>query len=281
MDVNTNGGGNKKVVDPIEDFVEMENELAIDLCNFIDNSLSSLKKVLFGSGLLTPTIQSMAMSLLSTTVPMDWQKRWDRGPDKPLSWLRELIRKRVSLMQWRTRAHQGNLLGQALTLGDLFHPATFLNALRQQSARQLNRAIDQVKLACTWSTADTSMGKNSSSSSSASSQSQDLKRLSPVVCTLNGLLLQGAGFVNSLQEAAPEANEIVPAPPVHIGFVPKDASWATSEEAQDDNNPLLSIPVYLTPTREDFLVELDMKVGRASPSQWILSGVALFLSEEV
>jgi dynein heavy chain 2 len=31
-------------------------------------------------------------------------------------------------------------------LSDLFHPETFLNALRQRSARQLKQAIDELKL---------------------------------------------------------------------------------------------------------------------------------------
>ena len=33
-----------------------------------------------------------------------------------------------------------------LSLSDLFHPETFLNALRQKAARQLKYAIDELKL---------------------------------------------------------------------------------------------------------------------------------------
>ena len=37
--------------------MDLEVELAHELCTQVDSSLSSLKKVLFGSGLLTPGIQ--------------------------------------------------------------------------------------------------------------------------------------------------------------------------------------------------------------------------------
>jgi len=47
----------KAVPKPVDDFVEMESELSSDVCSLVDSSLSALKKVLFGSGLLTPGIQ--------------------------------------------------------------------------------------------------------------------------------------------------------------------------------------------------------------------------------
>lgn len=41
----TASGDSKKALDPVDDFVCMEYELSGDLCNSIDASLSSLKKV--------------------------------------------------------------------------------------------------------------------------------------------------------------------------------------------------------------------------------------------
>lgn len=88
---------------PIEDFVELEIELGTDVCLIVDASLSALKKVLFGSGLLTPTIQTVAKALLADMVPSEWNKRWE-GPEKPQLWLRELTRKRAAIMAWRAKA---------------------------------------------------------------------------------------------------------------------------------------------------------------------------------
>lgn len=94
----------------------MESELAADLCSLVDLSLSSLKKVLFGSGLLTPSIQSVAKSLLADTVPSEWNKRWE-GPEKPQLWMRELTRKRSSISKWKAACSKGNLLDDPLCLG--------------------------------------------------------------------------------------------------------------------------------------------------------------------
>jgi len=60
-------GSNKdknQISKPIDDFVDLEVELAHELCTQVDSSLSSLKKVLFGSGLLTPGIQVFYFILL-------------------------------------------------------------------------------------------------------------------------------------------------------------------------------------------------------------------------
>jgi hypothetical protein len=67
-------------------------------------------------------------------------------------------------------------------------------------------------------------------------------------------------------------SEIIPAPNVHIGFVPID-----SYDKSYDNDTI-GIPVYLNPSREDLLTELRMS-SKLEDYKWILSGVALFLTE--
>ena len=217
--------------------------------------------MLFGSGLLTPAIQSAATSLLNGAIPADWLKMWESGPEKPQAWLRELVRRRLSLLKWKmalSKGGSGNLLSTPLSLSDLFHPATFINALRQQTARKLNVAIDQVKLNCSWG------------------DSRRVKQDCPLPCTLSNLLLQGASFNGgTLQESSPEASELVPVPEVTIGFV--------TFKAPDSYNPesAVAVPVYLTPTREEFLMELQLPMPHSGEQdRWILTGLALFLSED-
>jgi dynein heavy chain 2 len=259
------GGNTKvKVVDPVDDFVLMEYELAGEICGVVDASLNALKKVLFGSGLLTPVIQLTATSLLSGRVPSEWKKLWDGGPEKPQAWLREIVRKRLSLAKWKSSLSKGSttsLLSSPLSLNDLFNPGTFINALRQQTARTLNTAIDMMKMICSWEKDFRRMkGKNDC----------------PYPCILSSLLLQGAMFQNNtLQESSPEGSELSPIQDVCIGFVLKSASDAYDVEEA------VSIPVYLTPSREEFLMELQMPMkDHGEQDRWILSGVALCLSEE-
>lgn len=295
----------KKLLDPVDDFVNMENDLAGDICALVDAALVSLKKVmsrpipelftlfslvspagclvlqrsllinrrsdqifayvlhyiqvLFGSGLLTPAIQSAATSLLSGVVPSDWRRAWDVGPEKPQAWLRDLVSKRISLGKWKAALTKGgstNLLSAPLCLGDLFNPATFINALRQQTARKLGTAIDLVKMVCSWE-----------------KDPRKLANACPLYCTLSNLLLQGADFHSgSLQESSPEAAEMTTTPPVCIGFVPITADDTYAADAS------VTIPIYLSPTREDVLTELQMPIKGEDQNKWILSGVALFLS---
>ncbi len=252
--------GKQKVHDPVEDFIFMEYDLAGEICGIVDQSLSALKKVIFGSGLLTPAIQAAATALLASTVPGEWKKQWDGGPEKPQGWLREIVRKRMALAKWKNDLSKGgtsNLLSAERSLNDLFNPGTFINALRQQSARQLNTAIDTVKMVCSWEKGYRSMDK------------------CPLRCVLKDLLLQGARFDTILRASKAEESELVSTPFVCIGFTLKDAQDSyRAEEA-------VSVPVYLTPSREEFLMELQMPIdNRSSQDEWILSGVALCLSEE-
>lgn len=58
------------------------------------------------------------------------------GPDDPISYLRSLVAKSLALGVWEEKGKANTLLqNEALDLSELFHPDTFLNALRQQTAR--------------------------------------------------------------------------------------------------------------------------------------------------
>jgi dynein heavy chain 2 len=242
--------------DSVSDFIWMENDMASDMCAAVDGAMKELRKVLSGSGLLTPAIQSVSLALLADSVPAEWTHKWDSGPEKPQSWLRELIRRRQALGKWKSAALKGTLLDDPLTLCDLFNPATFVNALRQQTARKLGEAIDRVKLVSSWD-----------------KDPKRLRKACPMPCLLSGLLLQGASFAtNMLRDAASDASELSPAPPVTIGFV------RTDEDLEDADD--LSVPLYLTPARENLLLQLKMPASADQHSRWVLAGIALCLSED-
>ena len=229
--------------------------------------------MLFGSGLLTPAIQSAASSLLADQLPSDWiscSRGWE-GPEKPQVWLRELVRKRLALIKWYQRIttnKQPALDDKGICLGDLFSPATFVNALRQQSARLLSCAIDQLSMVCSWGVTKAAGPKNSKA---------DLDSC-PLPCVISSLLLQGASYEGILRESAADASELQPAPNVTIGFTQLSGNKSIGYE--NSNSLSMSIPVYLSPSREYFLMELNMNVAAGERDKWVLAGVALFLSGE-
>jgi len=57
----------------------------------------------------------------------------------------------VLFQGWLEKAERGALLGsEELNLADLFHPNTFLNAVRQKTARDLRVSMDELKFVCSW-----------------------------------------------------------------------------------------------------------------------------------
>lgn len=68
-------------------------------------------------------------------VPLSWYALWE-GPDDPVLYLRSLVAKALALGVWEEKGRGNTLLqGAELDLSELFHPNTFFNALRQQTAR--------------------------------------------------------------------------------------------------------------------------------------------------
>lgn len=244
--------------DSVADFVCMEHDTAGEMCAIVDSGLKDLKKVLYGTGLLTPMIQNISAALLSDSVPSEWTKKWETGPEKPLVWVRELVRRRISLMKWKSAVLKSSLFDDPLQLRDLFNPLTFINALRQQTVRKLGTAIDKVLLSSSWD-----------------KDPRKLRKVCPLPCQLSGLLLQGAAFPSGvLREASSDASELTPAPNICIGFVPE----GDETDVTDDSLP---VPLYLSPSRESLLLELHMPVP--SPDEkdrWVLAGVALFLNDD-
>ena len=72
------GGANAS---PMEMFVVSEMGLAYEIVVSVDATIEAIKQVVYGTGLLTPMIQSAATELLAGRVPGGWMKRWE-GPEK-------------------------------------------------------------------------------------------------------------------------------------------------------------------------------------------------------
>ena len=62
-------------------------------------------------------------------------------------YLRTVVAKALALSSWLQKSELGSLLGdEPLDLSELFNPATFLNALRQQTGRYVHVIGSEVGL---------------------------------------------------------------------------------------------------------------------------------------
>lgn len=250
------GSANLLTLAPTGAFVALENEFAHDLVLQVNSALVGLKKVIFGTGLLTPAIQTVAAALLKSGVPSEWSTRWE-GSESVATWLRSLAVRRRALSEWQAAAANGKLLSRGLDLSELLHPGTFLNALRQQSARELRCSMDGMQLLSCWEKDKLTLAEHA--------------KLEWFEIT--HLLLQGASFEGgALVEAASDARELAAAPSCFVAYVRDGARELYAKEN------CLKIPLYYSTNRERVLAEIAVPIS-GDHARWVLAGVALFLGE--
>lgn len=231
----------------------MEVQAVTEILALVDESVAALRGILSGQGMLTAKSQRDATELLTGEVPSQWTARWE-GPAAPTQWIRALNKKATSLLGWVKRMQQGQLLTNGIELGDLFHPETFLNALRQKSARRLKLAIDELKLVSSFETE---------------------KLPGEGAVRLEGLWLQGSEFdgrrLVDLRDQGGTSAEVAPLPPCY-------AAWV----GRDDADPypagsIAEVPVYHALDREKLLCTLKV-ANSGDATTRVLAGVALFLA---
>jgi len=83
--------------DPVDQFVYMEMVSIKKIIGFVNESITAIIKVLQGTEMLTPKIQTEATSLLKNSVPQSWEKQWE-GPENPQAWIRVLCKKGVQMV---------------------------------------------------------------------------------------------------------------------------------------------------------------------------------------
>ncbi|XP_071551731.1 cytoplasmic dynein 2 heavy chain 1-like [Panulirus ornatus] len=235
---------------PIKAFIQLEYYSVISIVQTVHRSLAQLSKVIRGTLLLSAGVQKLAESLLRqeaagtfeivfggiSQTPSGWQKLWD-GPEDPLQYLRSLIRRALGIGKWVGKSDQGNLLREALDLSDLLHPATFLNALRQQTAREYGTSMDNLVFVTSWSRGGIPDAK--------------------VSMKWSGLQLEGATFDGSrLMHNSHDSPSITVAPMCTVAWMPKNLPNRVYHEE------LLSVPVYSSSDREQ--LSEPMKSSKSS-----------------
>lgn len=165
------------------------------------------------------------------------------------------MRRAIAIESWFAASQSGALLtsGRTLNLSQLFQPGTFLNALRQQTARVLRQPLDTLQLVTAW---DTSKLRNAE-----------------LAVQIDGLQIQGAAFegvrLMPVDATAPVSQA---APATTIAWVPKGtpAVYPCS----------VAVPLYLNSERSKVLTEMQVPVvAQDEVPQWVLAGVAMFLMD--
>jgi dynein heavy chain 2, cytosolic len=236
--------------DPVDAFAYMEAYNMLATLQKINETLSSIARVIKNTGMLTSKIESEATALLKREVPESWCSFWE-GPDNPQDWLIKFERKSNALLSWVERVQSGNLLESSLDLSQLFHPETFFNALRQKSGRELKSPIDDLKLVSTFEKKP--VGGRAS-------------------VHLEGMYLQGAGFDGGriVDQSSEHLQELLPLPTCTIAWVRHSDADPYSESTT------VSIPVYFSILRENLLCELQVP-NSGNQDERIIAGVAIFL----
>jgi len=237
---------------PIESFVYLEVSISHKLVVTIDDSISAIGRVLKGTTLLTSAILSDAKALMSGEVPAAWDSLWE-GPERPQPYLRAVAARATALKSWVARVGTQQLLKSSLRLADLFRPANFLNALRQQAARTYRTSMDKLTLV-------------------TSAEVGTLQKYVSMV--VDGLLLQGAVLEGGkLKDVAGDSKLFSEMPPLAMAWI-KDEDASSFREGNS-----AKIPMYLTPTRDKLVAELSLACS-GEPVQWTIGGTLVCLSAE-
>lgn len=119
-----------------------------------------------------------------------------------MQYLRAVISKGKAMQQLSSSNRDREIFSQTINLSDLFRPDTFLNALRQQTARESKQPMDTLVLSTSWS-GEVKHGKTSS-------------------IKIGGLQLEGCSFDGGrLTESAPDSPSVTAFPSCYIAWIPR------------------------------------------------------------
>uniref|UniRef100_A0A671UTN4 Cytoplasmic dynein 2 heavy chain 1 n=1 Tax=Sparus aurata TaxID=8175 RepID=A0A671UTN4_SPAAU len=219
----------------------------------IHQSLAALSKVIRGTQLLTPEVQKLATALLNQECPLTWQNKWE-GPEEPMQYLRAVVTQALAIQSWVERAGRQALLSDTLDLAELFHPDTFLNALRQETARSMGCSMDSLVFVSSWRSPITQ---------------------AKLQVKVGGLQLEGCSFDGvHLCENQHDSPSVSAVPPCYMAWVPQNS--AADSTASEES---IWLPLYTNSERVKVVTHICLPCG-ANPNQWIQTGAALFLKQQ-
>ena len=231
--------------DSLSNFVITEAKYSFRMLEKVNESLESISKVISGNELLTSAIEQDGKELLMNQVPESWNSMWE-GPNSPVGWLRALVRKTSALKKWLDCLNRKTLFNDSVSLGELFHPETFLNVLRQVQARKSKHPMEQLKLVACF----------------------DRKMEGGI--TVKNILLQGCDFKQTLVTSVDNSSDLAIMPEFSI-------AWIKNTDPEPVTGEFVRVPLYNSLEREKSLCTLALP-NNGSAEERVISGVALFLT---
>ena len=234
------------------------------LISELRRSLKELDLGLKGELTITQSMEVLSDAMFLNKVPPSWEKR-AYPSTKPLAmWYADLLDRIKMLEAWSGDFNLPN----AVWLGGLFNPQSFLTAIMQQTARKNEWPLDKMCLQC-------EVTKKYAKDDFTSPPREG--------SYVYGLFMEGARWdtqTNMIQDA--RMKELTPLMPVlFIKAIPVDKM---------DNRGMYECPTFKTKERgraneqvavgvcPGFVWSLNLKT-KAHPNKWILAGVALLLSD--
>ena len=142
-----------------------------------------------------------------------------------------------------------------MNLSDLFNPATFLGALRQQTARECNLSMDELKLVNSWSRGGISNSK--------------------IPVKVTGIRMEGALFDGiKLSECSWDSPTYATTPTCTIAWIPDSSSDHYRV------NEAIKLPLYNTNLRDKILTFVQVPSG-GEEHKWLQAGTVLFLDDQL
>ncbi|CAH8515920.1 unnamed protein product [Schistosoma mattheei] len=258
-----NSENRSAIESPIQEFLHLELYNALQLIQHVHLSLASIARACKGTQLVNGVMHQLANSLLHGETPDSWLLQWPEGPNEVVPFLRELVVKANAVQTWTKQAENNQFSNeqnvQSLDLANLFHPTTFLNALRQQSARCLNVPIDTLKLSCQWLESNDRRNKSYGNSQS-------------LLIRITNLKLEGANFRNGqLSQSCQNDSSLIQLPDILLQWIQQD-----EQDPLNENNSIY-LPIYTNNTREHLVTYIRVPCPSGSQNQWIQAGTALLL----
>ncbi|TEB19592.1 Dynein heavy chain family protein, partial [Perkinsus sp. BL_2016] len=231
----------------------------------VRRSLTELEMGLSGALNITDQMEQLIQSLSSNKVYSNWE-RLAYPSLKPLaSWMSDLALRATQLLEWTTNLQAP----KSVWISGLFNPMSYLTAVMQVTARQLNLPLDSMALRC--SVTNIRDPKIELSSSSPTPPRGGVY--------VHGLFLEGASWEEGKGDEEgyltdPKLKVLHPSLPViNVYAVPAmEMNWEN----------MYHCPVYITSQRGPtylFTANIRMEPDDVE-RKWILAGAALILTED-